>query len=629
MRAVTILYAAMLLPLAANAQSLNVRLTGGATYNFGAAEWTGATFASRAITVGPQTYGLDSVAVIYVDDATLPSNNVAVRYSDTGAEVIVAANLADYVSATVKGADVAITQSTAVSDTEIGEITYTLSGTCADGSLKMTGDYKSTVVLDGLQLTSLKGAALTFENGKRIALKSNEGTVNVLADCAGGSQKGAVVCKGHLEFKGKGSLQVTGHSSHAVYAKEYVEFKNTALTITDAVKDGINCAQYFAMTSGTLTIVHSGDDGIQVSYKDTENREAEDTGSITVSGGTLTISTQAAAAKSLKAENCVTVSGGTITLEVTGAGLWDATKLKTKAASCIGADADVTIEGGTLHLSASGGGGKGISCDGRLTVNDGSIWIKTTGGMLVYNGGVLNQNYTGNADNINSDYKSSPKGIKADGDIAINGGIIDIATSGNGAEGIEAKSTINITGGTLNIKSYDDGINSSSDMTISGGDVCVVSTAGDGLDSNANLTIAGGSVQAYAAKSPEMGLDAATESGGAVIFTGGSILAVGGGNSGPTTSATTQAFVSLTNAVTAGTEIKIMDGDTVMSSFTVPSYYGTTETPLGAPAFGPGGGGTRPGAQGGLLLSAPGMASGKSYTIAIGSTTVTATAKLR
>lgn len=627
-KSIIIIGAALLLPLAASAQSLNIRLAGAATYNFGATDYSEASFESRNITVADHSFGLDSVALIYVDDTVLANNNVVVKYTDNAAEVIVAGNLLNYVSADIAGADVVITQSDAVSDTECGEITYTLCGNSGNGSFKMLGAYKASFVLDGLQLSSQSGAALNFDNGKRIALKSNEGTVNVLADCAGGSQKGAIVCKGHLEFKGKGSLQVTGNSSHAIYSKEYVELKNTALTVTDAVKDGINCAQYFAMESGTLTIAQSGDDGIQVSYKDAVNREAEDTGSITIKGGTLNITTKTKAAKSLKAENDITVSGGKLTLEVTGNGVWDAAKLKTKAAACIGADGNVLINGGELHLTASGSGGKGISCDGQLTVDDGSIWIKTTGGMYAYVNGVENHNYTGNTDNINSDYKSSPKGIKADGDIYINGGIIDIATSGNGAEGIEAKATITIGGGTLNIKSYDDGINSTNDMVINGGSVCVVSTAGDGLDSNANLTIAGGSVQAYAAKSPEMGLDAATENGCAVIFTGGSILAVGGGNSGPTTSATTQAFISLTNTVTAGTEITIKDGDAIMTTFTVPAYYGTTDTPLSAPAFGPGGG-TRPGAQGGLLLSAPGMESGKTYSVTIGSIAATATAKLR
>ena len=46
-------------------------------------------------------------------------------------------------------------------------------------------------------------------------------------------------------------------------------------------------------------------------------------------------------------------------------------------------------------------------------VTDGTVTIVTSGGLYYNNGTTENSNYTGNTDNVSSDYYSSPKGIKA------------------------------------------------------------------------------------------------------------------------------------------------------------------------------------------------------------------------
>lgn len=633
--------AAVLAPAAgAWAQSLNVKVANGATYNYAATTASNIAFdcidSEYCIAVEGHRFELDKVEVIYVGRDLMPDNTVAIAYRGTEATVTVAGNIAPYVEAKIDGADVKITQSADVSDTLCGEITYTLCGESPNGSLKLEGDYKATLILNELQLTSLTTAPINIDCGKRIAVKLTEGTANSLADAPGGSHKGVLVCKGHLEFKQKGALTIAARTAHGIAAKEYVELKNSTITIAEAVKDGINCAQYFAMESGALTIASSGDDGIQVDYKDTENREADDTGSITVKNGTLTILTTAPSAKSLKAEGDITINGGTLALEVRGNGTWDGSNLKTKASACLGADGNVAINGGTLNLTATGSGGKGISCDGALQIAAGTLGIRTTGGLLVYSSGTLNHNYTGNTDRIATDLKSSPKGIKADGDVTILGGDIAISTTGNGAEGIESKAKLTVSGGTVSIKAYDDGMNSASDMLIAGGDISVVSTAGDGLDSNANITVSGGTLCTFGGGGMEQGLDSSTETGCTVKFTGGTILAVGGGSSSPTSTATTQPFVALSGVtLKAGNVVTVKSGDTTLATITVPAFYGTTSTPLGAPRLnGPGGGGGfggggTAGGSGGTVVSVPGMVSGQSYTVIAGTTTLTATAKLR
>ncbi len=617
-----------------HAQTLNV-VTGNITYAFPAAQTGTMTYHDgETLTVMGKTFSVADITRMYVDNSTVSDNSVSVNYSSSSATMTVAGNVAQYVTPTVTGAHVSIVQSAEVSDDVCGEITYTLAGSSTDGEFTLEGSYKASLELNGLTLTNPSGAPLNIQDGKRIELSVKKGTENTLTDAASGDWKGCIVCKGHLELKGKGTLNVYGNTAHAIYAKEYVEMKNCTVNVLSAVKDGINCNQYFLMESGSLNISGVADDGVQVSYKDDTDREAEDTGSLTIAGGTVNITVTGTCTKGLKAEGDLTVSDGTITITTSGDGEWDTDDQKTKAASCISADGNIQIDGGTLTLTSSGSGGKGINGDGTLTINGGSITVSTTGGMYAYVNGKEYTNYTGNTDNLDSDYKSSPKGMKIDGDVTINGGTINVTTTGNGAEGIESKAVLTINDGTIVINAYDDAINSSSHMYIKGGDITVVASNNDGLDSNGNMYISGGTIKAFGTTSPECGIDANEEDGYSVIFTGGTLLAVGGGNSVPSTSESTQPYVTTTMSVSANSEIAIKSGSTTLATFTVPSNYSSGNSGGGHGGFGgmnaPGGGGGGWGSSGSsILISCPSLTSGSSYTVTCGSSSATATAVVK
>lgn len=568
----------------AEAKTLNV-VVGNVTYAIPSSQAGDMNYANGStLTIMGKTINVSDITRMYVDNSEVEDNTVSVSYNGTSATVTVAGNVAQYVTPTVSGAHVSITQDDAVSDQTCGEIIYALTGTAEDGEFAMNGSYKASIELRGVSLTNPSGAPLDIQNGKRISLSIKKDTENTLTDATGGSQKGCIVCKGHLELKGKGVLNVYGNTAHAVYAKEYVEMKNCTLNVLSAVKDGVNCNQYFFLESGALNISGVQDDGVQVSYKDDTDREAEDTGTITIAGGSVTIAVTGTATKGLKADGDVIVSDGDITITTAGGGKWDEEDAKTKASTCISADGKIQIDGGTLSLTSTGSGGKGI---------------------------------------------------KADGNVTINGGNIKVTTTGNGAEGIESKEVLTINDGTIVVNSCDDAINSSSHMYIKGGDVTVVATDNDGLDSNGNLYISGGVIRAFGTSSPECGIDANEEEGYSVIFTGGTLLAVGGGNSTPRTSESTQPYVSGSMSVSAGNEITLKSGDTVLATFTVPDNYSSSNQGggpggWGAPAnAGPGGGGPGGGGWGGssVLISCAGLTSGSSYTMTSGtsSSTVTAT----
>lgn len=608
----------------ASAQTFNVN-SSGVTYSYPSSTTGEMNIGqNRSLEISGRSFQLVDGVRMWVDNSVVEDNVVSVVYSSTGASVTVAGNIARYIEASVDGGHVNVTQSPDVSASTCGEITYRLKGNSEAGSFSMTGSFKSTIELNGVSLASDKGAALDIQNGKRINLRVGAGTDNYLSDFKSGDQKGCVVCKGHLEVKGEGNLYVAGNASHALYAKEYIEISNASVTVASAKKDGLNCNQYFAMKSGSLQIDNVGDDGVQVSYKDETDREAEDTGAVTVKGGKININVTAAAAKGIKCEGPMTISGGEFDIKVTGHGVWDSAKNKTKASACLGSDENIDINGGTLRLTATGGGGKGINCDGDLNITDGKIDIHTSGGVVAYVNGSLNTNYTGNTDRISSDMKSSPKGIKADGNVVISGGETNVVTAGNGAEGIESKSTLTITDGTVKVKATDDAINSSSHLYIKGGNVTAISTGNDGLDSNGNLYIEGGYVMVFGSGSPECGLDANEEQGYTVIFTGGTVLAVGGGNSVPSSSSgSKQPYVSGSGSVSANMQIKLTDSaGNALASFTVPAEYNSSSS----------GSGTRPGpggsSGGSILITCPGLSSGTQYKLGLGTTTTSVSAQL-
>lgn len=580
-----------LIAAAAMAQTLNV-VQGSVTYQFPASQTGEMTYADggSTLTILNKAFAVSDISSMKVDEQSVKDNTVSVAYNGTSATVTVAGNIAQYVTPTISGAHVSITQSDDLAE----EITYTLTGTSTDGEFYMSGSYKATVELNGLTLTNQtpvsSGAAVHIQDGKRIKVKVVEGTTNTLTDAASGSQKGCLYIKGHAEFAQKGTLNIIGNTKHGIKTGEYMTLKNANINITSAAGDGISCSQYFLMESGSISISGTGDDGIQcdidgdTSTGETTGHDDEDSGNVYISGGTITADITATAAKGIKCDGDMLISGGDITITTSGKGEWDTEDLETKAACCLSADGNMTVSGGTLSLTSTGSGGKGMKCDGVLTVSNGNINVVTSGGLYYNNGTTENTNYTGNTERISSSYYSSPKGIKAglktesgygytySGGINITGGTITVSTSGHNAEGIESKNYLNISDGHITVNAYDDAINSGQDMTISGGYVYARSMANDGLDSNGNLYIKGGVVYAIGANSPEVAIDANSEEQKKFYFTGGTLVAIGGLESGSSLSQSCYSSSSWNKS----TWYALYNGDDLALAFKTPTSGGST-----------------------------------------------------
>ena len=582
----------------ARAQMLNVETADGVTYKFPAAQTGDMTYNATgdSVTIMNKRLAVSDITAMKVDDSSMSDDSVSVVYDGASAKIYVAGNIAQYLTPAVSGAHVNI----AAAETLAREITYNLSGTSTDGEFYMSGSYKATVELDGLTLKNqnpvTSGAAVHIQNGKRIDVKVISGTENTLEDAATGSQKGCLYVKGHADFKQKGTLNVIGNVKHGIKIGEYMTVNKATINVTSAVGDGISCSQYFLMESGEINISGTGDDGIQceldgktaVAASDDQHTD-EDTGSFYLEGGQITVSCDGTAVKCIKGDGDFNISGDAVlTATTTGDGKWDTDDLETKAASCISVDGNMNINGGAMRLTSTGSGGAGMKCDGVLTVNSGDINIKTTGGLYYNNGSTENLNYTGDTDRVSSNYYSSPKGIKAgtktesgntttySGAIYINGGTITVSTSGGNGEGIESKNTLDINGGEITVTAYDDAINASQDLTVSGGRVFAYAKNNDGMDSNGNMYIKGGLVYAISKSSPEVALDANTEEQKKLYVSGGTIIAIGGLESGASLTQTCYKASSFTKGAWYG----LYNNGNLEVAFQVPSDNSSMGSPM-------------------------------------------------
>ena len=153
--------------------------------------------------------------------------------------------------------------------------------------------------------------------------------------------------------------------------------------------------------------------------------------------------------------------------------------------------------------------------------------------------------------------------MNIDGDNGDNSGILNIVSDN---EGLDSELHLTINGGTINIESKDDGINTNEDYisvtTINGGNLTVnagLGAEGDGIDSNGYLTINGGTIWTMAnPMTPDGGIDADC----AITINGGTLYAFGTRNDA-TDKTSKQPYMELSFAstLTAGTEIKVTDAE--------------------------------------------------------------------
>ena len=147
MRKIAILAISCLLGMTAQSQTLNVNV-GNVTYAFPSSQTGDMVYENgNTLTICGKAFPISEITNMIVDQTEVNDNTVLVSYDNSMAKVVVAGNIAKYISADVKGGHVALVASPSLQQS----VTYTLTGTSSNGSFYMSGEYACCVVLNGVR----------------------------------------------------------------------------------------------------------------------------------------------------------------------------------------------------------------------------------------------------------------------------------------------------------------------------------------------------------------------------------------------------------------------------------------------------------------------------------------------
>ena len=269
---------------------------------------------------------------------------------------------------------------TALTITDSG--TYTVSGSCADGSIKVKkGTTGVTLVLDGLTLTSENTAAITCGKSSEVTVLVSDGTEN--------SENAVIKCKdgSTVTLCGDGELTVTANGKNGIKSgattdedgEALLTIRDLTLNIDAPVNDAINAEQLLNVESGTLTIdaaddaihcdlvLNIGADGTDGPTIDITNCcEGLEGAELNVCSGDITIN---ASDDCLNAANSdltdydftMTISGGAIDAYTSGGDGFDS-------------NGELTITGGTVIVwTANTADNEPLDADGTITVSGGTV----------------------------------------------------------------------------------------------------------------------------------------------------------------------------------------------------------------------------------------------------------------
>lgn len=329
--------------------------------------------------------------------------------------------------------------------------TYLLSGTCANGSVKVKkGTTGVTLVLQGLSLTCEDTAPLVCGKSTEVTIVAGANTENTLADTESNNEEtgntqaenAVIKCKdgSQVILCGTGSLTIQANAKNGIKSGATTQEEGEAgLTIREltlnigAANDAVNAEAALNVESGNLSI-SAGDDALHcdntlsigadntqgptiaisdcneglegaavnvfsgevniVSTDDCINAANSDLSGfdyqLNISGGSVTAYTRTG--DGFDSNGDITISGGTVAV-------WSA---NTADNSPLDADGTVTISGGTV-LAAGGSGGMGMNLSaqqpcvvfgGESRMGGGASLVTNGSGFTISNSGTL---YSGSA----------------------------------------------------------------------------------------------------------------------------------------------------------------------------------------------------------------------------------------
>ena len=319
------------------------------------------------------------------------------------------------------------------------EGTYVISGVLENGMLVVDSEEtdKTQIVLNGATIHNESGAALYIKESDKVFLTLEKGTENKIS--SGSSFEtideeeidGAIYSKADLTLNGDGKLSVNSPSGHGIVSKDDLIFTGGTYHV-EAKTHGLSANDMLGIADGLFTIV-SGEDSIHCDMN------------VYVEDGNFEIN---ATDDAFHADENLQISGGKINIINSYEGL---------------EALDIKVTGGDVRIVAD---------DDGLNAAGGT----DSSGF----GGMGNDNFGGPGQKPGNGRRGGPGG-------GMPGGFGGMSGSSDGS--------ILISGGTLYIKAYGDGIDANGTLEITGGSVTVCGpTQGDTatLDYDVSGVITGG-----------------------------------------------------------------------------------------------------------------------------------------
>ena len=475
--------------------------------------------------------------------------------------------------------------------------TYLISGTLSEGQIKVEANEadKVQLVLSGATVTSANSAALHVAKADKVFLTLADGSENTLATSGAyaaaddSAIDGAIFSRSDLSVNGGGSLAVSSAEGNGIVCKDDLVLASGTAKVT-AAKHAIQVNDSVRIAGGSYTL-RAGTDGIHA-----KNDENSKLGYIYVAGGSLDITAES---DGFDANYVLRVDGGTITVSAGDDGLHAESDLSvnggdiTVTKSNEGLEgARVTIAGGTQDVAASDDGvnasGDPDDSDSSSDTDDDSSKNNapssdrpgTAGsGQMTGRQESPAQDQGGRGDSTPPQGRQGgqgngapPQGDQGDSAPPQEG-------KGGMAAGADESAYLLITGGTLTVKADGDGLDSNGALEVSGGEVYVNGPTSDG---DSAIDYGDGST--------------ATITGGTVVALGSTGMAEGFGNS------STQGSMLVSASGNTGDTVTLSDSSgKVLCSYVAQKGFAC------------------------VLVSAPGVEQGKSYTLKVGSNSIDVT----
>ena len=147
----------------------------------------------------------------------------------------------------------------------------------------------------------------------------------------------------------------------------------------------------------------------------------------------------------------------------------------------------VHIKGGVINMEIAADGAKGINCDSLVYITGGRTTILTSGTTKI------------ETDSLGNEVSTGCAGVKADYNLKMTAGTLNIKSTGNDAKGINVAQPFLFAGGELNVVCTGNqvavapkGVKCDTDCTIQGGSFYSCSPNGKALDVDGNLLITDG-----------------------------------------------------------------------------------------------------------------------------------------